>query len=452
MVYLEEVRPDSGRRHEQTKVAECPDTLDVAVNETLYCEPYGVPHKRIGDVILPAFLHAQSMGSLSDQWRITENDTLLAISPGLFPNIQVLEPLFALAGDPLPADASPGGPVEGACAFRQRMLEMETSQEELSRSGNRCLFTLLPPWLLPMNGTRRFGKTAVFLADPRYLILRQLKMWEIFKTCMAKKGISGCQGYGALDESEFLRAYLEQDCSLSGEEMQRLSRWAVEEHRQPGKVKIFFVEDFVAEPDVALRGLARFLGVPDESEVLHQAIKKLEGLRPHGLFFPRQDMLELQHFLTITMDFELRLAELPNKLQGVWQDRVSMWPQLPNLRLATLGQSLQRHKMWVAPIWWAAHSAEICKPCSFAPRGVCRAGDDCDFCHAPSHRAPLRRPSKKERMRRLRKSMREAAEAEAEEEEESLTISTSPSTASSEFAKVKLGARSRTPSPGGLSS
>ena len=26
------------------------------------------------------------------------------------------------------------------------------------------------------------------------------------------------------------------------------------------------------------------------------------------------------------------------------QDRVSMWPQLPNLRLATLGQSLQRHK------------------------------------------------------------------------------------------------------------
>ncbi|CAE7525408.1 unnamed protein product, partial [Symbiodinium microadriaticum] len=106
---------------------------DVAVNETLYCEPYGVPHKRIGDVILPAFLHAQSMGSLSDQWRITENDTLLAISPGLFPNIQVLEPLFALAGDPLPADASPGGPVEGACAFRQRMLEMETSQEESPR-------------------------------------------------------------------------------------------------------------------------------------------------------------------------------------------------------------------------------------------------------------------------------------------------------------------------------
>ena len=26
------------------------------------------------------------------------------------------------------------------------------------------------------------------------------------------------------------------------------------QHRQPGKVKIFFVEDFVAEPDVALRG------------------------------------------------------------------------------------------------------------------------------------------------------------------------------------------------------
>ena len=94
--------------------------------------------------------------------------------------------------------------------------------------------------------------------------------------------------------------------------------------------------------------------------------------------------------------------------------------------------------------------AGLCKPCSFAPRGICRSGDagalmgsaeclhsnvnvgwkligkntyiqyiiytrdidlleescpvqllhihspeDCEFCHAPSHRAPLRRPSKK---------------------------------------------------------
>lgn len=53
--------------------------------------------------------------------------------------------------------------------------------------------------------------------------------------------------------------------------MQRLARWALEEDRQPEKVKIFFVEDFIAEPDTALRGLARFLGVPDESEALHKA-------------------------------------------------------------------------------------------------------------------------------------------------------------------------------------
>ncbi|CAE7711598.1 unnamed protein product [Symbiodinium pilosum] len=249
MVHLEEERPESGRRNELLKATEC---TDVIVHEKLYCEPYGVPHKRVGDVILPAFLQTQHLGSLSDKWQVSENDVLLALSPGLFPNIQVLEPLFALAGDALPADATPGLPVGGACAFRQRMLELENS-EEMTREGSRCLFTLLPPWLLPINGTRRFGKTAVFLADPRYLIMRQHKLWEIFKTCMNSKG-KGC-GNNQLDESDFLRAYLEQDCSLSGEEMQRLARWAVEEYRQPDKVKIFFVEDFVAEPDDVWSGM-----------------------------------------------------------------------------------------------------------------------------------------------------------------------------------------------------
>ena len=48
------------------------------------------------------------------------------------------------------------------------------------------------------------------------------------------------------------------------------------------------------------------------------------------------------------------------------QERVSLWPRLPNLRLATLGQSLQSHRMSVAPPWWPAHSVaqrlaqEIC--------------------------------------------------------------------------------------------
>ena len=79
-----------------------------------------------------------------------------------------------------------------------------------------------------------------------------------------------------------------QDCGLGGEEMQRLARWALEEDRQPEKVKIFFVEDFIAEPDTALRGLARFLGVPDECEALHEAIAKVEAMRPEGIFYPRK--------------------------------------------------------------------------------------------------------------------------------------------------------------------
>lgn len=424
MVHMEEGRPHSGRGEVKLEKSSQMDRMEIS--QKLYCEPYGVPHKRIGDVILPSWLNTESLFDLAERWQVNDKDVLLALSPGLCPNIQVLEPIFALAGDPI--QRTPGGPVDGACVFRQRLLEL-TSEEEMQirPSTNRCLFSLLPPWLVPSN----FGKVAVFLADPRYLIMRQKHLWDMFKSKITEKGKGcGCSTTGSttasLDESDFLRAYLQEDCSLSGEEMQRLARWALEEQRQPDKVKIFFVEDFVAEPDMALRGLARFLGVPDDAKVLQQAIDKVEAMRPHGLFYPREDMLELQHFLTVSMDFEMRLAELPDSLQQNWEERVSLWPALPNLRLATLGQSLQRHRMWVAPQWWAAHSAGLCKPCSFAPRGICRSGDDCDFCHAPSHRAPLRRPSKKERMRRLRKSLR-SQEGEAN-------------------------VRTRTPSPDGLSS
>ncbi|CAJ1397257.1 unnamed protein product [Effrenium voratum] len=423
MVHLEESRPNSGRREPKVeRLDKTPAALElsqISQYEQIHCQPYGIPHKRIGDVILPAFLKTDQLFDLEERWQVGEKDVLLALSPGLFPNIQVLEPLFELAGDPMPQE--PAGPVQGACAFRERMLELIDDKEVRIRgaSGARCLFSLLPPWLLPQS----FGKVAVFLADPRYLIMRQLQLWEMFKRCHADKGKGcGCATL-QLQESDFLRSYLEEDCSLSGEEMTRLARWALEEYRQPDKVKIFFVEDFVAEPDVALRGLARFLGVPDDAEVLEKAISKLEAMRPHGLFYPRQDMLELQHFLTVTHKFEQLMADLPSNLQSIWEERVSLWPRLPNLRLATLGQSLQNHRMWVAPQWWAAHSAELCKPCSFAPRGICRSGEDCEFCHAPSHRAPLRRPSKKERLRRMRKSARESE-----------------------------GSRGRTPSPDGLSS
>lgn len=72
------------------------------------------------------------------------------------------------------------GDSNSVCAFRRRMLEMvqetETPQPEETR-GRRCLFSMLPPWLVPQS----FGKVAVFLADPRYLIMRQLKMWEMFQ-------------------------------------------------------------------------------------------------------------------------------------------------------------------------------------------------------------------------------------------------------------------------------
>ena len=107
------------------------------------------------------------------------------------------------------------GDSNSVCAFRRRMLEMvqETEPPQCEERGRRCLFSMLPPWLVPQS----FGKVAVFLADPRYLIMRQLKMWEMFQ----RRANAGCcadpqpAGYGCkmgdLDEGDFLRAYLGQD-------------------------------------------------------------------------------------------------------------------------------------------------------------------------------------------------------------------------------------------------
>ena len=50
--------------------------------ETLYCEPFGVPHKRLGDVIIPAFLKIGGLFDLSERWQPQEQDVLLALSPG----------------------------------------------------------------------------------------------------------------------------------------------------------------------------------------------------------------------------------------------------------------------------------------------------------------------------------------------------------------------------------
>ena len=58
-----QVRPDSGRRHEQTKVAECPDTLDARARHSkvrfgafAMMTPLFVILKTISDFVISSYL------------------------------------------------------------------------------------------------------------------------------------------------------------------------------------------------------------------------------------------------------------------------------------------------------------------------------------------------------------------------------------------------------------
>lgn len=271
----------------------------------------------------------------------------------------------------------------------------------------RCFFTVLPPWLLPLDDSKSSGfrQLAVFVADPRFLIMRTAQTWEAMGNCIREsckhchdnRQLQGCAAHN------FLETYLANEAHLVGEEMRRLSFWALEEDRQPGRVKLFFVEDFIADPNLALRGLARFLGVPEESEVVKTATQDHLDAKTFGLLYPRSGMLELQHILAVVRDFEEELAELNGSLQAAWEDKVALWLSLPNLRMASLAQHMQKHQFWVAPEWWIQHTAGLCRPCSFAVKDKCKNGDACIFCHSPSHRSELRRLSMKERLRMKRR-------------------------------------------------
>jgi len=183
-------------------------------------------------------------------------------------------------------------------------------------------------------------------------------------------------------------------------DVESMVAWARLEHLKPHQVRLFFAEDFVLEPETAFRGLARFLGI-DQGEVLPTIMHQLPDICSKGLFNKCKGR-EIDLIEQLTGRFERELAKLPFDLQMSWQDQVSNLINLPNARLSTLGRLVAAHQQWDIPRWWVAHSAQLCKPCTFATRGLCRNGEECGFCHAPDHHR-LNRPSKKERQRRDRR-------------------------------------------------
>ena len=105
--------------------------------------------------------------------------------------------------------------------------------------------------------------------------------------------------------------------------------------------------------------------------------------------------IELDFIEGLTNQFERKFATLPSEMQASWQRQARVcciWTRLcqvanlvhaPNPRLASLGRLVLAHQQQQLPIWWISHQALLCKPCTFASRGLCRNGELCSFCHAP---------------------------------------------------------------------
>eukprot|EP00440_Ansanella_granifera_P044339 gb/GFBE01048055.1/.p1 GENE.gb/GFBE01048055.1/~~gb/GFBE01048055.1/.p1 ORF type:complete len:430 (+),score=62.51 gb/GFBE01048055.1/:1-1290(+) len=365
---------------------------------------------------LPCFFSMASVKEIKTSWQLRQQDVLLALPCELHEQVDIVWPLIALMEGSLPEEQEPSSQGEGAsrpdCPLWSRLLEAKPFPDgEPPALKSRCATTLLPPWLLPNaeepdSGEQALsinGKVVVLLADPRCMILRLQKVWERLQLCTG-----AIQGEAEeMSPEQWLEKFLLSKAQLSGDLMQRFMFWGQEVQRQPDRVRLVFVEDLLTNPEMTLRGLSRFLDHP-ESPLLESAIAAFTPEGGHSDFRPFPDGRtapeELDHMRKLVSDFERSLSRLPDSLQDVWAEKTEGLLSSPESRLINLGFALSQHSPWKEPEFWLAHTAGICKPCSFAPRGLCRNEEECSFCHAPGHRAPQRRPSKKERLRRQRRT------------------------------------------------
>eukprot|EP00930_Biecheleria_cincta_P018378 TRINITY_DN14334_c0_g1_i1.p1 TRINITY_DN14334_c0_g1~~TRINITY_DN14334_c0_g1_i1.p1 ORF type:complete len:437 (+),score=67.12 TRINITY_DN14334_c0_g1_i1:106-1416(+) len=413
--HLDSCNP-SGRQTEGPNIDSHPIAADCdsADMEQIYLEPYGIPHKRIGATALPPMLKVSSIAELCHSWSSEADDVLFVLPPGLTPNFRLLETLFTIAGDPLVESLRERGELGMPCISSRLLERAATDAIEKPSSvceSRRCFFTSLPPWLIPIGS---FDKILVFLADPRYLILRERCVWDLIQKSVGDESCSA----DAPDTSDYLRIYMQNSLShLGSEELQRDAEWAVKEHEQQDRVKIVFAEDFISDVAAALEDVACFLVEKEPGcdprivlDNVQAATDKAMAVRGGGLFHSCSEMSELEHFHLLVREFEDILTCLPDELLATWHCRVSVWAGLPNHRMVMLGLSLQLHTYnWseTSPNLMTLHNAGFCRPCKFYQKAWHR--DDCPFCHHQSHRDCMRRrPGKSERDRQKRQQHRQS--------------------------------------------
>jgi len=162
--------------------------------------------------------------------------------------------------------------------------------------------------------------------------------------------------------------------------------WAQAEALHPEHVRLLFIEDFILQPEIAMRGLASFLGAPLLSNVTEDIL---------------QNAAKLVGAIDLSVaGFEERLASAPHESKVAWSQLVQAWLKSSSPRMTEIANCVLRHTAWEPPQWWAAHSSRACRPCLFFPRGLCKVPDEgCGFCHGPGHKKPKRLSPGKRRRR-----------------------------------------------------
>eukprot|EP00418_Pyrodinium_bahamense_P073778 CAMPEP_0179102200 /NCGR_PEP_ID=MMETSP0796-20121207/47290_1 /TAXON_ID=73915 /ORGANISM="Pyrodinium bahamense, Strain pbaha01" /LENGTH=279 /DNA_ID=CAMNT_0020800069 /DNA_START=37 /DNA_END=872 /DNA_ORIENTATION=+ len=273
---------------------------DVCGAEQIFIDPYGMPHKRIGNVVIPPFLQASAVVALRDTWKPRSGSTLIVVPRGLGPpDVDALGLLVALAEQWSPEAIKPeslrlkvshnqfspsdmmktlvaGGKLQvPRHPFIERTLECRTGHGQ-EPTDHRCFLTRLPPSLIPVStlqGSERRherwadvdtedesdcrvpeggAKVVVICADPRYLVMQEyMRVKQFHDIYQVEIGSNE-----PLEVARFLELGLQASMIQS---LKTLTEWAREELRRPLQVKLFLIEEFVSEPDMALLGLARFL-------------------------------------------------------------------------------------------------------------------------------------------------------------------------------------------------
>merc|ERR1712137_328487 len=97
-------------------------------------------------------------------------------------------------------------------------------------------------------------------ADPRYMVMKEVKSQEMVAEAHRLNIEKNTLLHNCLGMRDGL---LEQDKSpgLWGGSMRSVAAWAEAEAQCPSRIKLFFIDDFITDPAVAVASLARFVGV-----------------------------------------------------------------------------------------------------------------------------------------------------------------------------------------------